>query len=229
MTYIMTKIPVVEDILVKEFKEYLSNIRFREQYPNHKGITVSNDHPFEVLLNGNGSANIFPYITIVSSSDGEPPGMAKGWSEAQLDQGDLDSVNPLEWYMAQTSLDELRSQVSSKGAVYGLQNSSVWRDSTSFEIWSENIQVKNDLYNMILGYLNGPHVIGLHQKYGFVIQSDTIKGQRSGYYNMDFGRTLYGCKIDLQVDYPIVQAVYDTEIATLADLIHSYKEVLHGK
>lgn len=228
MIYIMTKIPVVETDLVKDFTEYLKTLRFAEQFPFHQGITVSNDHPFESLLNGDASGNILPYVTIVSSNDGEAPNMAKGWKTTRLDRGDLDAINPSDWYMAESARTEVISVLNSKGSLYGLQHSTVWRDSTSFEIWAENIQVKNDLYNMVLGYLTGPKVLRLHQTHDFVIQSDTIRGQRSGYYNMDFGRTLYGCKIDLHVDYPIIQAVYDTEISTLNELNHSYQEVIHG-
>jgi hypothetical protein len=228
MKFIMTKIPVVENDLVADFKEYIKTIKFAEQYPNHAGLTISNDHPFEALLNGDGSANIFPCVTIVSTTDGEVPNMAKGWADTRLERGDLDAINPAEWYMADSSRDDLVEALVAKGAVYGVRHSTMWRDSTSFEVWSENLQVKNDLYNLILGYLTGPHVIRLHQNHSFVIQSDQIRGQRSGYYNFDFGRTLYGCKIDLRVDYPIIQAVYDTDITTLGELLHSYKEVLHG-
>lgn len=228
MIFIMTKIPTVENILVTEIKQYLKTIRFSEQYPHHKGITVSNDHPFEALLSGDSSGNLFPYVTIVSSNDGETPGMPKSWQAAELVKEDISAIDPYEWYMSESEKTDMLSYFDARDKLFGVQHSTSWRDSTSFEIWSENMQVKNDLYNLIIGYLTGPHVVGLHQTHGFVIHSDSIRGQRSGYYNMDFGRTLYGCKIDLQVDYPIVQAVYDGEISTFGELIHSYKEVIHG-
>lgn len=229
MKFTLTKIPVVEDILVESLRTYLREMRFGELFPHHKGLGVSNDHPFERLLSGEAEApDIFPSVTIVSSSDGETPGMAKGWRSTELSAPDLTGFDPLEWYVSESAKADLDAVLAVKGAIYGLQHSTSWRDSVSIELWSENIQVKNDIYNLVLGFLSGPAVLELHNSHGLVIHSNSIQGQRSGYYNYDFGRTLYGGRVSLQVDYPIVQAVYDSEIPTITQIEHSYREVIHG-
>lgn len=229
MKYIMTKIPIVEDALVSAFGAYLKELRFGEMYPYHKGVNISNDHPFEKLLdNQDGVSHLFPSITIVSSNDNESSGMAKGWQATTLERGNLDGIDPKEWYLAKSALSQLQGSLDEKGFLYGLQHSTVWRDSTTFEIWTENIQVKNDIYNLVMAFLTGPKVLELHTQYGFVIHSNTIQGQRSGYYNYDFGRVLYGGRVTLAVEYNVLQAAYDTDVSSLAELEHSYREVLHG-
>jgi len=230
MKFILTKIPIVEDVLVARLRDYLKELRFAEMFPFHKNLGISNDHPFERLLASEGAEpDLFPSITVVSSTDGESPGMAKGWSAATLDKADIDDdFNGEEWYLSKKAKSDLEEVLAVRGHVYGLMHSTVWRDSTSIEVWTENIQVKNDIYNLVMGFLTGPKVLELHNSAGLVIHSNTIQGQRSGYYNYDFGRALYGARISLSVDYSIVQAVYDAEVSTMAELEHSYKEVLHG-
>jgi hypothetical protein len=229
MKFILTKIPVVEDVLVAAFRSYLKELRYGELFPNHKNINVSNDHPFERLLDNEGSTpDIFPSITIVSSSDAESGGMAKGWKVTTLEDGDIDSFDGLGWYVSDTAKTDLTAALAEKGSVHGLMHNTVWRDSTSFEIWTENLQVKNDLYNLVMAFLTGPKMLELHNASDLTITSNSIQGQRSGYYNYDFGRVLYGGRISLSVDYPVMQAVYDTSVSSLAEIEHSYREVIHG-
>lgn len=229
MKFILTKIPIVEDLLVAAFRAYLKEIRFAEQYPHHKNIGVSNDHPFERLLSGEGDApDIFPSVTIVSSNDSETPGMAKGWAASELRPEDMQEFAAQGWYVADSAKNDLIAALAQKGSIFGLSHSTLWRDSAAFEIWTENIQVKNDIYNLVLGFLTGPKVIELHNEHGLVIHSNSLQGQRSGYYNYDFGRALYGGRIGLSVDYPVLQAVYDTEIGSIREIEHSYREVIHG-
>lgn len=229
MKFILTKIPVVEDALVKALAEYVGELRWHEMYPNHPSINLSNDHPFEELLGGTGNApNLFPSITVSSSNDNEATNMPKGWSVVQLDEGDLDGMDGLSWYVSEGSLAYLKTALHQKKTVYGLQHQTVWHDSVSFEIWTENMQVKNDLYNLLLGFLSGPKILQLKQERGITVFSASIQGQRSGYYNFDFGRVLYGGRISFTAEYPVLQAVYDTEIGTVTDILHSYREVIDG-
>lgn len=229
MKFILTKIPVVEDALVSALAEYFGELQWEEMYPNHPNINLSNDHPFEELLGGTTSTpNLFPSITVASSSDNESNNMAKGWAAVKLDEGDFDDEDNLSWYVSDGSLANLKTALYQKKTIYGLQHQTVWRDAVSFEIWTENMQVKNDLYNLLLGFLSGPKILQLKQDQQITVFSNTISGQRSGYYNFDFGRVLYGGRISFSAEYPVLQAVYDTEIGTVTDILHSYREVLHG-
>lgn len=228
MRFILSKIPVVEELLRTAITGYFSDLRWSALYTNFPSINVSNDHPFERLLDGSEDNTLFPAITIVSNTDGEIPNASKGWETAELDDGDLDGFDNLSWHVSDDALSDLRGALAEHKKVYGLSHSTVWRDSVSCEIWTENMQIKNDIYSLLLGYFTGPTIMEFKQATGVVIPTNTVKGQRSGYYNYDFGRVLYGARISLEADYPILQAVYDTTIEDLAEIQHSYREVLHG-
>jgi hypothetical protein len=233
MTYILTKMPTVEDLLADSIKAYLLTVNWGEFYPNYADLNISNDHPFEELLsNANDSTtprpNLFPSITVVASNDGEVPGMAKGWKVESLSSGDLDSLISDDWYMPDTTLNDFKAALVAAGKVYGLSHTATWRDSVSIEIWANNAKVKNDIYNLCLAYLQGPGALGLKQSDELTIFSGSIQGQRSGYYNFDFGRTLFGGRISFNVDYLILQAAYDTTIVSLEAINHTYKEIING-
>ena len=230
MKFILTKIPVSEDILVKAIRDYLRAMRFGEMYPHHANVNVSNDHPFERLLDTEGAApDLFPAITVVASSDGEAPGMGKNWTTETLLPADVPAdFDAAGWFLADSAAADLRTALATFGQVFGLSHSTTWRDSVSIEIWTENLQVKNDLYTLIHGFLVGPHALDLKRDQGLTIFSGQVQGQRSGYYNFDFGRVLYGARISFQADYSVIQSVYDSDIRTIADIEHSYREVLHG-
>lgn len=230
MKFIFTHVPVVEDELVKALATYISEIRWADQYPNHTNINIGNDHPFEEILGGTGDRpNLFPSITVVSSTDSEIPNMSKNWKVKEMTKADVEGLSGEDWYLSETSLQYLKIALEEKEKVYGLSHSTVWRDSVSFEIWSENMQVKNDLYSMLLAFLTGPKILQLKQDTDISVYSNTIQGQRSGYYNFDFGRILYGGRISFTADYLVSQDVYDTDIGSISDIkIQGIGEVLNG-
>lgn len=230
MKFVLTNVPIVEDLVAQAFREYLRELRFGELFPNHGNINVSSDHPFEQLLNNEGSVpNLFPSVTVVSSSDGEVPGMGKSWSIQTLVPEDIPAdFDGNGFYIVESALNDLRTALAAKGSVYGLSHSTMWRDSASIEIWTENLQVKNDIYNLVLGFLTGPKILALKEAHEINVHSNSVHGQRSGYYNFDFGRVLYGGRISFTADYPVLQAVYDTDFGSIKDIEHSYLEVIHG-
>jgi hypothetical protein len=230
MKFVMTRIQTTEDILVDAFRVYLRELRYSEMFPNHANINVSNDHPFERLIGGEGSApDLFPAVTIVASNDGEVPGMGKNWTTQTLYPQDIPADFDGElFYIVDSALNDLRTVLAAKGSVHGVAHSSMWRDSASFELWAENLQVKNELYNLVVGFLTGPKMLELKQAHDITVHSNSVQGQRSGYYNFDFGRTLYGGRVSFTVDYPVLQSVYDTDFGSIAEIEHSYREVLYG-
>lgn len=232
MKFVLTKMPTVEDVLCTAFKAYLGDVRWGEYQPNFRNVNVSNDHPFEELVgninNTEPRPNLFPSVTILSSNDGEVPGMGKGWRPVFLEKTDLVGMNPLLWYTSQSVLTDLTEIFKTQNQVFGLQHHTMWRDSVSIELWTENIQVKNELYNLAMAFLQGPKMLQLKIDHDITIHSNSIQGQRSGYYNFDFGRVLYGGRLAFTADYKVLQAVYDSDIESLAEIEHSYREVIHG-
>ena len=90
------------------------------------------------------------------------------------------------------------------------------QEKIAIEIWSENNQLKNELYEQVRLFLAG----GIHEamiKYSennnLAIFDHTIQGDRSGNYNYDFGVTLFGARLTFDADYFIEQSVIETQLA----------------
>jgi hypothetical protein len=52
----------------------------------------------------------------------------------------------------------------------------------------------------------------LYEENGLAIFDDTVYGQRSNTFNLDFGVELHGAHITFNADYIIEQSVIDTEL-----------------
>lgn len=107
-----------------------------------------------------------------------------------------------------------------KGEVYGIAASSIRRDRVSVEIWAEQNQLKNEIYEhlrlLFISTLNDC----LKEQYAIFhpsIYDGSINGDRSSNYNFDFDSMLCGSHITFEVDYTISQIILDTEINNLSN------------
>jgi hypothetical protein len=104
------------------------------------------------------------------------------------------------------------------------------RDHISIEIWAENPQLKNELYELIRLFVCGFMKDYLAELYrGFfkelegggesplVIFDGSVRGQRSNNFNVDFGIELFGAHISFDADYIIEQSVVDTDVVEIND------------
>lgn len=102
--------------------------------------------------------------------------------------------------------------------VYGLQISTNRRDKCSVEIWAENNQLKNEMYEHLRLLLSGTMAMELNEQYEMfcpAIFDNTINGDRSNNFNFDFDVMLYGSHITFDCDYVTSQVVIDTSIDSL--------------
>jgi len=97
--------------------------------------------------------------------------------------------------------------------VYGYSLRTYRRDVISVDIWAENIQLKNELYEQIRLFVLGDLRNKLTEKYEFFdpkLDDDTVKGTRVLPFLVDFGLTLAGGNVQFEVAYAIEQNVIDT-------------------
>jgi hypothetical protein len=232
MIFFLNKGLILEQIIVKALQDYFKTVGIADFY---KGVTVSvtNKHPFaRLLLNSiNGTkpqASLFPAIVVATLDEGKPGDLA------ELIDGDgveltPDYVNPPEKHpeeespmeksgfmmMTQTKYQAIRDAVNQKGRVYGIWAKIRRQDRISIEIWAENIQLKNELYEAVRLFVCGFMKESFEKLYGendFALFDDTVRGQRSNNFNADFGIELWGSYITLEVDYTIEQTVIDTDL-----------------
>lgn len=109
-----------------------------------------------------------------------------------------------------------------KQNLYGISLTTRKRDNVSIEIWSENNQLKNEIFEQLRLFLSTSAMDKvLNKKFGMfdpVIPDTSINGQRSNNFNFDFDVALYGAHISFEIDYWIQQIVIDTEIQSIKEI-----------
>jgi hypothetical protein len=231
MIFFLNKGLILEQIIVKALRDYLNTLGIADFY---KGVTVSvtNKHPFaRLLLNSiNGTkpqASLFPAI-VVATLDEEKPGELVELIETDDVDITPDYVNPPEeqpeekspmekagfMMMTQAKYQAIRDAVNQKGRVYGIWAKVRRQDRIAIEIWAENIQLKNELYEAVRLFVCGfmkESFEKLYEENDFSLFDDTVRGQRSNNFNGEFGIELWGAYITFEADYTIEQTVIDTD------------------
>ena len=98
--------------------------------------------------------------------------------------------------------------------VYGYSLRAYRREVISIDIWAENIQTKNELYEQIRLFVLGDMRNKLTEKYKFFdpkIDDDTVRGTRILPFLVDFGLTLAGGNVQFEAAYAVEQNVIDTD------------------
>ncbi|GHV80180.1 hypothetical protein AGMMS49944_19710 [Spirochaetia bacterium] len=229
MIFFLNKGLILEQVIIKSIQDYFNVVGIPEFY---KGFTVNvtNKHPFaRLLLNSitgeKPSASLFPAVVVSTLEDGKPGELADLVDTSFLElmpedvnapEGGKSPMEAREYMMMTTKkLDAIRLAVAEKGHVYGISNFIRRQDRISIEIWAENIQLKNELYEAIRLFVCGwmkESLEKLYEENGFALFDNTVRGQRSNNANVDFGIELWGAYITFEADYTIEQTVIDTEL-----------------
>lgn len=111
-----------------------------------------------------------------------------------------------------------RTTAEETGGIYGIKIDSRRRDNVSVEIWCENDQLKDELYEHLNLFFTCSLDRILHEKFKMfdcAIFGNMIHGERSSNYNFDFDVTLTGSHLTFSVDYNVSQIILDTDIENL--------------
>lgn len=112
-----------------------------------------------------------------------------------------------------------RSTEEKDGEVYGIKIDTRRRDKISMEIWAENNQLKNEIYEHLRILLASSLEKTLEETYRMFdpsIFDGSVNGERSSNYNFDFDCLLCGSHIAFEIDYNVSQIILDTEIENLS-------------
>jgi hypothetical protein len=111
-----------------------------------------------------------------------------------------------------------RTTETEEGGIYGIKIDSRRRDNISVEIWCENDQLKDELYEHLNLFFQCSLDRILQEKYKMfdcVIFGNKIHGERSSNYNYDFDVLLSGSHLTFSVDYNVSQIILDTDIENI--------------
>jgi hypothetical protein len=233
MIYYFNKGLILEQEIVKAIKSYFSSLRLSDDYKNYS-INITNEHPFDTLIS-NGetqSASLFPAIIVTTYEDVKPPQLnqltsTQSWT---LEKSDIDEIIPSGYDVVPEVVEEIREIMKERDHLYGACFFMYRQDRISIEIWSENIRLKNELYEKVRLFVCGMMKHLLQERYKSIANfDDSIQGQRSNNFNYNFGVSLAGAQITFEVDYIIEQSIIDTELAGvngdfLLEVINHVKE-----
>lgn len=116
---------------------------------------------------------------------------------------------------------QLKELAARRNSLYGLSISTRRRDHISVEMWAENNQLKNEIYEHVRMFCDGyfiPALNELYKPFNPVVIGSTVKGERSNNFNFDYDVPLYGANITFDVDYNVEQIVIDTDITEITDI-----------
>jgi len=235
---------ILENAIRDLIEDYFNKIKFDKTYPNFN-IRVTLQHPFARVGDKSAkAADYFPAV-VVSTYDDEKPGELRMPPQTYcvgLTKEDIDiiakttetvadkkdnkktvekKIPGLCVVIAPDVLQGLYKHLEKNELVYGFSIKTYRTDKICVEIWSENIQLKNEIYEQlrlfILGNLRHLLTAEKYRLYDMKIDDDTVSGQRSGAYNDQFGVILSGASILFNVNYAIEEIVLDTQISDLKE------------
>lgn len=226
MIFYLNRGLIVEQALCQELEHYLDQIHLDEFYPNFH-VKVTNNHPFaELYLHSTvTAADVFPAIVVTTETDSKTSdlmGLPEDGNVIGLELSDfetfLDEVDKLPGVCTlcdPTSEEKIKQIFETEQYIYGIKIDQRKTDRVSIEIWADNNQLKNEIYEQLRLFITGYMQNVLKSKYaGYGIDyfDGSVRGERSNNYNVDFDVALSGAHISFEINYCISQIVLDTGI-----------------
>ncbi|MDR1837627.1 MAG: hypothetical protein LBQ89_08220 [Treponema sp.] len=246
MIFFLNRGLILEQEIVKALKKYFSIVGVPEYYRNYT-VSITNEHPFARMLLSEDpkkdAASLLPVIIVATEDDSKPAELA-----ALIDRSDSITIEPED--IAEKDGDKspikqrydmITPQVMAKlreamnarkdKRIFGTSLFIRRRDRISIEIWAENPQLKNELYEItrlfVCGFMRD-YLAELYREYFSEIEDgesplsifdSSVRGQRSNNFNLDFGIELSGGCITFEADYIIEQTVIDTALADTNNIL----------
>lgn len=218
MIYAITYAPDVELTLVDELRSYFQKeAKAAELFRNHPSIRISQVHPFAYLIDEAVNqtkvpVNLFPSVTIIAENDSKAAQTMATLEEANYSAEDIQAIveNRERYIISDETVAALQAMAANNPTIFARGSSRVRNMAISIEIWSENIDQKNRIYDLCQAFILGPKRYEVNDL-GIKLHEYSMQGQRSGLYNYDFGKLLYGGQIRVQADAGLAQFFVSTD------------------
>jgi hypothetical protein len=234
---------ILEQAIVALIRDYFESLHLDNKYRNFH-ISVTTEHPFAELYlhDGSNASDSFPCIVVTTQEDGKPNEFSElGINETAavgITESDLESIiRTTETYtdkkgvsktrdipglctiVDENTLNAIRETIAKQEYCYGYSIRTRRKDTAGIEIWAENVQLKNEIYEQLRLFVSGNLRFLLANRYPFfdiAIFDETIIGRRSNNYNFDFDVVLSGAHISLEINYCVEQLVLNTELSGMS-------------
>ena len=229
---------ILEQAIVAIVRDYFEALHLENTYKNFH-ISVTTEHPFAELYmhEGKNASDSFPCVVVTTSDDRKPhefddlaPNNIEGIGISESDLQEI--IKTTETYTNKKGVEKtrdipglctvvneytlaaIRATIEKQDYCYGFSVRTRRKDTINFEIWAENAQLKNEIYEQLRLFTASSLPIILEDKYGFfdpALFDNTIVGQRSNNYNFDFDVALNGAHVSFDVNYCVEQIILNTE------------------
>jgi hypothetical protein len=236
---------ILEQAVCSILDEYLDGIQIDKTFNNfHAHVTLRHPFARLFMENGLKAADHFPSVVVATVDEGKPgelDGLRPQRQGTTLDAvgfsvSDIDAILDTKETVtrngktatrqkpgypivaSEEAAAAIRKTLETQERVYGWSIRTYRRDSISIEIWAENEQVKNQIYSdvdlFVLGNLRDM-LISKYENCDLKIDDESIQGQRSGAWNIDFAVVLSGANIHFEANYAVEQILINTELKEL--------------
>jgi hypothetical protein len=237
---------ILEQAIVAAVNDYFDTIDFENLYNNfHIEATLEHPFA-KIFKKNNTikAADLFPTVVVSTYNDDKPSDLPlqPQVEGVGLNQDEIDIITrTTENYFVETEkngkkekkektrqipglctvvapdiLTAIKKHIEEKKVIYGFSMKFYRKDRISLEIWSENVQLKNEIYEQLRLFVIGNlrHILTAekYRAHDIKLDDDTLGGQRSGAWNEQFDVVLAGADITFDVNYAIEQIVLDTQI-----------------
>jgi len=240
MIFFLNRGLILEHEVVEALKKYFDILGIPDYYKNFT-INITNEHPFAKMYLSESpekdAISLFPVVVVATESDNKPSELLHLTDTVESVSIELEDLLPSgddKKSVIERRYDMITPKVIEKlqAAVNGSKDKRIHgvtlfirrSETVSIEIWAENPQLKNELYETIRLFVCGflrEYLAALYKQYfpeledgvsPLTIFDSSVKGQRSNNYNLEFGIELHGGQITFDADYIIEQTVIDTDI-----------------
>lgn len=246
---------ILEQAIVSLVRDYFESLHLDNTYKNFH-ISVTTEHPFAELYlhDGLNASDSFPCVVITTQEDIKPPefddlavqetlgiGLTEDdlteitkTTETYINKKGIEKTRDIPGLCTvvdENTLEAIRQTIKKQDYCYGYSMRIRRKDIIGFEIWAENVQLKNEIYEQLRLFITGNLSHLLEEKYPFfdiAIFDNTIVGHRSNNYNFDFDVLLSGAHISLDIHYCVEQIVLNTELTQLSKEIIT-EVINHGR
>ena len=245
---------ILEQVLCSLIHDYFQTLHLDNKYKNFH-ISVTTTHPFaELYLKDDlKAADSFPCVVITTQDDTKPSDFSELAPQdvegIGLTLDDLKEITKTkETYLNKNgvqkereipglctvvddnTLKAIKETIEKQNYCYGYSIRTRRQDNIGIEIWADNVQLKNEIYEQLRLFVtsNLRHI--LTEKYPFfdiAIFDNTIVGHRSNNFNFDFDIALSGAHIAMDIIYCVEQIVLDTSLTYSSSEIIT--EVINGR
>lgn len=208
----LTKVPDCEALIADDLRTWFdTDQKFSNLFPG-VNLKISTDHPFVNLMQqsvpdtGKYDTTGFPCLTVIDTNFNKLVETPVAPETVRLLPSLIDEIKAggrNKFIMSKQALAELEAAFEGQEFLRAEGYQTLRRTQIAMEIWTTNKVQKDKTFDLVSAYLFGPNRFSQHTDNEVIIEEESVTGEKSGIYNMDFGEILYGGMLRFTCAYSV--------------------------